>query len=215
MEKYINYFLSRGPLGTAASSTCNLDVQGGEWCNVNKNNCEVGCSGKWCTNMMPLTTMKPTTKKPTTIKPTTRKPTNKALAPTKKPTKKPTIKPLASTRKPTSLPTIKPTTRTPTVKKPSMPPSQTTCNDSSGDYCTKIYCCKWTKNANVESCAYTEPSTGERGINNNCCPCLPTPTTAPAVKTCNIFGQVCTQESDCCDGFYCWISAGVCFPDYN
>ena len=155
MEQY----LSRGPLGTAASSTCKQEIQGGEWCNVNKDNCEIGCSGKWCTNLMPLTY------KPTTTKPTTRKPSNRM--PTSKPQASSTLRP--TTSKPTAQPTS-----FPTIKEPSTPPSQTTCNDS-GDYCTNIYCCKWTKNANGESCAYTEPSTGERGINNNCCPCLPTP----------------------------------------
>ena len=75
MEQY----LSRGPLGTAASSTCKQEIQGGEWCNVNKDNCEIGCSGKWCTNLMPLT-YKPTTTKPTTRKPSNRMPTSKPQA---------------------------------------------------------------------------------------------------------------------------------------
>ena len=81
--------LSRGPAGTAASSTCNLEVQGGNWCNTNKDQCEAGCRGKWCTNMMPApTTMNPTTKAPVVAitKNPTLKPTNKPLAPTKKPT---------------------------------------------------------------------------------------------------------------------------------
>lgn len=38
-----------GPLGTGESSTCDLDVQGGDWCNVGQTNCEQ-CGGKWCTN---------------------------------------------------------------------------------------------------------------------------------------------------------------------
>ena len=42
--------LKRGPLGTAASSTCDLEVEGGNWCNINQINCESGCIGKWCTN---------------------------------------------------------------------------------------------------------------------------------------------------------------------
>jgi hypothetical protein len=86
----ISSLLSRGPAGTAASSTCNLEVQGGNWCNSNKDQCEAGCRGKWCTNMMPPapTTMNPTTKAPvvTITKNPTLKPTNKPLAPTKKPT---------------------------------------------------------------------------------------------------------------------------------
>ena len=45
-----NYLHHRGPLGTGASSTCNGDVQGGDWCNVNQYNCETGCGGRWCTN---------------------------------------------------------------------------------------------------------------------------------------------------------------------
>lgn len=28
---------------------CNGVVQGGEWCNVNQNRCEIDCDGKWCT----------------------------------------------------------------------------------------------------------------------------------------------------------------------
>jgi len=42
--------MCRGPNGDAASSTCNLDVQGGDWCNVDQTNCEEGCGGRWCTN---------------------------------------------------------------------------------------------------------------------------------------------------------------------
>lgn len=49
-----------GPLGTAASSTCDCDGnvqcegEGGTWCNVNQERCEgigdAGCEGRWCTN---------------------------------------------------------------------------------------------------------------------------------------------------------------------
>ncbi|KAL7456129.1 hypothetical protein ACHAWC_007634 [Mediolabrus comicus] len=39
-----------GPLGTAASSTCNGEIQGGDWCNIDGNNCETGCGGRWCEN---------------------------------------------------------------------------------------------------------------------------------------------------------------------
>eukprot|EP00804_Cyclotella_cryptica_P015352 CCRYP_007993-RC/>CCRYP_007993-RC protein AED:0.07 eAED:0.07 QI:769/1/1/1/0.66/0.5/4/440/357 len=39
-----------GPQGNAASSTCDGQVQGGDWCNVNQGNCEGGCGGRWCTN---------------------------------------------------------------------------------------------------------------------------------------------------------------------
>uniref|UniRef100_A0A7S1B7J5 Cellulase n=1 Tax=Corethron hystrix TaxID=216773 RepID=A0A7S1B7J5_9STRA len=38
-----------GPLGTGESSVCDGEAQGGEWCNVNKDQCEDGCGGKWCT----------------------------------------------------------------------------------------------------------------------------------------------------------------------
>lgn len=38
-----------GPAGTGASSTCNGEVQGGDWCNVGQGNCEGGCGGRWCT----------------------------------------------------------------------------------------------------------------------------------------------------------------------
>jgi hypothetical protein len=98
----LTYLLSRGPAGTAASSTCNLEVQGGDWCNTNKEQCEAGCSGKWCTNMMSA----PTTKAPAVVtitKKPTKKPTNKPLAPTKRPTRKPTMKSLAPTKKPTGI----------------------------------------------------------------------------------------------------------------
>ena len=40
----------RGPAGTAASSTCDGEVEGGGWCNVGQGNCEPGCGGRWCTN---------------------------------------------------------------------------------------------------------------------------------------------------------------------
>lgn len=35
-----------GPQGTGASSVCNGEIQGGDWCNVDKNQCENGCGGK-------------------------------------------------------------------------------------------------------------------------------------------------------------------------
>lgn len=38
-----------GPDGSAATSTCNGDVQGGTWCNLSEYNCDDGCSGRWCT----------------------------------------------------------------------------------------------------------------------------------------------------------------------
>ncbi|KAL3779624.1 hypothetical protein HJC23_008963 [Cyclotella cryptica] len=37
-----------GPRGTGASSTCDGQVQGGDWCNKNQGNCEAGCGGRWC-----------------------------------------------------------------------------------------------------------------------------------------------------------------------
>jgi hypothetical protein len=40
----------RGPLGTAADSVCNGEVQGGDWCNIDNFKCENDCGGKWCTN---------------------------------------------------------------------------------------------------------------------------------------------------------------------
>eukprot|EP00970_Alexandrium_tamarense_P010713 scaffold2207_cov271-Alexandrium_tamarense.AAC.5 len=39
-----------GPAGTGGSSTCDGDVQGGEWCNIDSSNCQAGCGGRWCTN---------------------------------------------------------------------------------------------------------------------------------------------------------------------
>src|SRR6056300_1444236 len=42
--------LYRGPLGTGASSTCDGDIQGGDWCNIDAYNCETGCGGRWCEN---------------------------------------------------------------------------------------------------------------------------------------------------------------------
>jgi len=54
-----------GPLGTAASSTCDGEVQGGHWCNVGPYNCQVGCSGNWCETSNPSgPTPPPTTPTP-------------------------------------------------------------------------------------------------------------------------------------------------------
>jgi hypothetical protein len=45
---YCNY----GPDGTGATSTCNGQVQGGDWCNQKESQC-LTCNGKWCTNGTP------------------------------------------------------------------------------------------------------------------------------------------------------------------
>jgi len=42
-------FCNWGDDGTAATSTCSGGAQGGLWCNVNRNHCEDGCGGRWCT----------------------------------------------------------------------------------------------------------------------------------------------------------------------
>jgi len=52
---YCNY----GSSGTGADSTCDGNVQGGEWCNANQNFCET-CVGKWCVSSNPLPTPAPT-----------------------------------------------------------------------------------------------------------------------------------------------------------
>lgn len=46
VDGYCNW----GPDGSAATSTCNGDVQGGQWCNLSEYNCDDGCSGRWCTS---------------------------------------------------------------------------------------------------------------------------------------------------------------------
>jgi hypothetical protein len=43
-------FCNWGPDGTAASSVCEGDPQGGDWCNANQNQCESGCGGNWCSD---------------------------------------------------------------------------------------------------------------------------------------------------------------------
>jgi hypothetical protein len=43
-------FCNWGPDGTGATSVCQGGAQGGDWCNTNRNQCEVGCGGKWCTS---------------------------------------------------------------------------------------------------------------------------------------------------------------------
>jgi predicted carbohydrate-binding protein with CBM5 and CBM33 domain len=42
-------FCNWGNAGTAASSTCEGGAMGGDWCNASGNQCESGCSGRWCT----------------------------------------------------------------------------------------------------------------------------------------------------------------------
>ena len=68
-----------GPDGTAASSICDGDVQGGEWCNLSQDNCEKlvaptngGCAGNWCTN----DGSGPTPPAPTPTPPSPTQPTN-------------------------------------------------------------------------------------------------------------------------------------------
>mmetsp|Transcript_15753 Transcript_15753/g.32937 ORF Transcript_15753/g.32937 Transcript_15753/m.32937 type:complete len:456 (+) Transcript_15753:63-1430(+) len=50
MPRALSGYCNWGPDGTDTSSTCNLDVQGGPWCNESQGNCESGCGGRWCTN---------------------------------------------------------------------------------------------------------------------------------------------------------------------
>ena len=43
-------FCNWGPDGNGASSVCEGEAQGGEWCSAGGSNCESGCSGRWCSS---------------------------------------------------------------------------------------------------------------------------------------------------------------------
>mmetsp|Transcript_21901 Transcript_21901/g.40201 ORF Transcript_21901/g.40201 Transcript_21901/m.40201 type:complete len:399 (+) Transcript_21901:120-1316(+) len=60
LSAYCNW----GPAGTGASSTCDGDVQGGEYCNGGQSECEAGCGGRWCTNTAGPPTPTPPTPTP-------------------------------------------------------------------------------------------------------------------------------------------------------
>jgi len=68
-----------GDDGTASGSVCNGEVQGGEWCNESQQNCETGCSGRWCTHNGPNPAPTPQNPAPTPQNPA---PTPQNPAPT-------------------------------------------------------------------------------------------------------------------------------------
>ncbi len=76
---------------------CNGEIQGGDWCNNSRTNCEGNCSGTWCTNNpAPTTSPVAATSSPT-------------KTPTSSPSLGPTMQPAPVTEEPTSSPTHKPT----------------------------------------------------------------------------------------------------------